>query len=682
MSTMPAASPVMLPTVSDDDVKWVCQVLGLGQEAFSGHDGTDSRLGVLRSNDTLDVEACPGSGKTTLLVAKLAIVARWWSLRGRGLCVLSHTNVARMEIQKRLGGTAEGRRLLEYPHFVGTIHGFVNEFLALPWLRSLGVPLRAVDNQICEQHRRKLLRLARFSTLAARVKQVETASGANLVAQWRVSSPAFDIAKAGGKPAFDNANTASFKQLRELCKQCHRDGYHRHDEMFVWAEDLLVRRPAVAEAIRTRFPLLFMDEVQDTSEDQARLLHRLFMSGDRPVRRQRFGDSNQAIYEHGSQAHAATTDPFPSSTAKAVVANSHRFGPGIASCADALAVVPHGLVGCGPPKGNVSSDTTGRNAVLLFDEVSVGCVLTAYALYLQQVFTVDELSCGTFVAVGAVHRTTDVDKVPRCVGHYWPEYDHELAGAEPKPDSFCRYIAAGRRLATDGECHPVLDKIAEALLRLARMANPEAIIEHRRRSHRQVLQLLADRPNDLQAYRRLVTAFGKGMCSPSAIEWDQQWRPLVSSLACSMSGVCPEGASTSAFLTWHPFERVEIGHARVRRDNVFRYPPDDPQVRIRLGSIHSVKGETHTSTLVLETFFKAHHLRTLKPWLLGQRAGGGSQGVQNLSRLRQHYVAMTRPTHLLCLALVRDAFNDAEIAMLKNRGWRVGSIGVSGTAWL
>ena len=49
-------------------------------------------LPVLRSMETLDLEACPGSGKTTLLVAKLAILARKWTERRRGFCVLSHTN--------------------------------------------------------------------------------------------------------------------------------------------------------------------------------------------------------------------------------------------------------------------------------------------------------------------------------------------------------------------------------------------------------------------------------------------------------------------------------------------------------------------------------------------------------------------------------------------------------------
>jgi DNA helicase II / ATP-dependent DNA helicase PcrA len=97
---------------------------------------------------------------------------------------------------------------------------------------------------------------------------------------------------------------------------------------------------------------------------------------------------------------------------------------------------------------------------------------------------------------------------------------------------------------------------------------------------------------------------------------------------------------------------------------------------VRLGSIHSVKGETHTATLVLESFYHDHHLRELKPWLPGVRSGGFTKGNTLerpllLGRLRLHYVAMTRPSHLLCIAMRKDAFDDPEIATLKARGWQV-----------
>ena len=42
---------------------------------------------------------------------------------------------------------------MRYPHFIGTIHGFVNEFLATPWLRSKGNPVRLIDTDIALKRR-------------------------------------------------------------------------------------------------------------------------------------------------------------------------------------------------------------------------------------------------------------------------------------------------------------------------------------------------------------------------------------------------------------------------------------------------------------------------------------------------------------------------------------------------
>jgi len=115
-------------------------------------------------------------------------------------------------------------------------------------------------------------------------------------------------------------------------------------------------------------------------------------------------------------------------------------------------------------------------------------------------------------------------------------------------------------------------------------------------------------------------------------------------------------------------------------DNLFSHPAQKPKVHIRLGSIHSVKGETHTATLVLDSFFHKHHLSELKPWILGERTGGMKkksrgkpepEGSRMLGRLKLHYVAMTRPSHLLCLAMRRDAFLDGELSLLKARGWQI-----------
>lgn len=120
-----------------------------------------------------------------------------------------------------------------------------------------------------------------------------------------------------------------------------------------------------------------------------------------------------------------------------------------------------------------------------------------------------------------------------------------------------------------------------------------------------------------------------------------------------------------------------------KHDNVFRYPPSAAKVQIRIGSIHSVKGETHTATLVLDTYYnKKDHLASLKPWLFGAKSGKGSENSDRLLRLKQHYVAMTRPSHLLCLAMREDAFQENEINYLRSKHWRIARVTEGGLMWL
>lgn len=672
------------PQITDEDVAWVCDVLELPKTTFSGLDGKNPRLEILKSTETLDIEACPGSGKTTLLVAKLAILARKWTSARQGVCVLSHTNVARREIEKRLGNTAAGQHLLSYPHFVGTIHSFVNEFLAMPWLRSLGFPIRVIDNQHCEQHRRHLLTFFRFSALAGYVNPKEASGGSrklNVVSGWRVASPAFDVLKENGEPEFKNETNAS-KQLRALAQSCAGDGYHRFDEMFMWGHDLLEKLPEIRDAVRQRFPMLFIDEVQDNNENQSRILFSLFMEGENPVRRQRYGDSNQAIYGYAGET-GATSDSFPDHAIRRDIPNSHRFGQQIADIAKPLGLVPQSLVGCGPQTTAIATDTSGKHAIFLFADETIQRVVPSYADYLCEVFSEPVLRVGDFTVVAGVHRRGENDKIPRFLGQYWPAYDPELTASEPTPATFAQYVMAGRkRSEQSGESYHLVEKVAEGILRLVRLSHPTADLGHRKRKHRHVLELLADKPEVRAEYRELVTCLAADRIIFDSTSWDKKWSLAVTRIAEAVGNSQTDVARTEAFMQWQPQVDDGAGDNLTPCDNCFRHPATSPKVSLRVGSIHSVKGETHTATLVLDTYYRKHHLAALKPWLLGTKQGKGNEGVENQARLKQHYVAMTRPTHLLCLAIREDAFSAGEITLLKSRSWRVARVGDDAHEWI
>ncbi len=449
----------------------------------------------------------------------------------------------------------------------------------------------------------------------------------------------------------------------------------------MWAQDLLDKHPTVAATIRQRFPMLFIDEVQDNNEFQSALIHRLFIEGDRVAVRQRYGDSNQAIYGHANDK-GAESDVFPQDEIRKDVPNSHRFGQQIADFANPLGLVPHGLVGRGPSVAEIGSDAAGRHTIFLFSDQTITRVLEVYAAHLSETFTENELRDGTFTAVGAVHRPGVNDNVPRYLRHYWPEYDHELTSSEPRPATFFQYVTAGRKTTFEtGETHQAVEILAEGIIRLARLASPATRLAARRRKHAQLLEALAAQPELRAQYRALVTILVDPENDLAANKWDDEWCGNVIAIAAALSGTAFVRNKFSGFLAWPAPPQAGQQIQKPRRDNFFRYPAAAPKVAIRVGSIHSVKGETHTATMVLDTYFHGHHLQELKPWLLGANAGKGAAGVRTQARLKQHYVGMTRPTHLLCLAL-KDTFTPQEVEALKARAWRVARVEQASVTWL
>ncbi len=665
------------PVITDEDIRWASRLLGLSDDAFFGRSGTDPRREVLKSMDPIDVAACPGSGKTTLLVAKLAILAQKWKDRTRGICVLSHTNAARREIETRLGNTAAGQGLLGYPHFVGTIHTFVNEFLALPWLRSRGIPVKMIDDDEVERRRRSLIaNQDQFRVLRQFVQNKE--QHANLVASWIIGSPGYTVLKTSGEPAFKTP-VASASQLSRVVEIVACNGYHRFGEMFMWARELMEKSPGVVAVLRGRFPLLFLDEAQDNSEEQAELLYRIFIDAGAPVIRQRFGDPNQAIFNFVG-AKGATTDDFTRNATR-TLPNSHRFGQKIANLADPLGIKPYTLVGQGPKKPLASDRPQAEHCIFLFGETSAEKVLDAYGRLLVETFSKEELREGSFAAIGQVHKVKGDDKKPRHVGHYWPSYDPELAVADPKPQSFVQYVFAGQGKASIiGEAYAACEKIAEGVLHLVGLNEGKTVLRRGRHRHRNLLHLLEDSHSSRASYEDLITWFAQRREVLTEASWDDRWRETVREIAEAVAGASLSNSEADNFLAWRNEEYPDASAPQLqdKSDNIYRYPLAHPRVRIRVGSIHSVKGETHTATLVLETFWKVHNLAALLPWLGGRERGKGSAGKEQMDRLKLHYVAMTRPAHLLCLAMKCSSFEDgdgeldkAKIEAVQSHGWNV-----------
>lgn len=675
----------LIPEIYDEDVEWIGRIMGLRQ--FD-----QSRQEFLRARTTLDVAACPGSGKTTLIVAKLAIMARKWPHRAKGICVLSHTNAAREEIQRRLRGTVVGQQLLSYPHFIDTIHSFVNRFLALPWLSSNGFPTATVDDDLTTAYRRRVLTTSDYWKVENYLRRKH--SGFDRI---RLKDRGLHIG-LGDQPFPAGPSAATHRIARRAAEVSSRAGYFCYDEMFIWAKALLEDYPDVATLLQHRFPLVIVDEMQDTSRLQVGILESVFPRASSEVALQRVGDPNQAIFGGARSESVVPADAFPDPATCLRIPNSFRFGPAIASLASPFAVDaagPEGLLGVGPREVQNAPECC-SNALLIFQDADAQHVLDAYGQHVLSSFGDGALAVGDVAAVGAVHQ--DASGVaagdphfPKTVPHYWSGYTAEVGRREPHPRTFIQYVRVAQAFVRDGrDLAPGVDKIASGLVRLARRVGGAELLGRRAPRHRVLVEALAMNAEATSAYRRLLRAF--------LIDWETltvaSWERHQSDILLVAAGLGESGTSPNpqdGFLRWDQQDpSLAVPAAASPEDpgpNVYRFNDGAGRsVDIRLGSVHSMKGQTHLATLLLSTYWYDHSAKRMLPWLLGEKVNLNGAGARDCARLRQTYVAMTRPSHLVCLAVPRFVLGDDEeltkhVVTLKERGWHVANVVDGAPSW-
>ena len=287
------------------------------------------------------MQAAPGNGKTTLLVAKLALLSRCWTSRSQGVCVISHTNAAREEVEKKLFTHPAALSFLTYPHFIGTVTAFIDRFIALPYLRGLGWSVQRIDDDVfasvAGSRWKSKPTLRNFSrgnsgrnehAVATWVCGMDLTSGFVCAVDARPTRLA--ICNKGNRQPGPQTNSGA--ELEELKAEIVNDGFYRFADMTAIALQAINKCPALLKRVRKRFPLVLLDEAQDTNGAQLELLDRLFKED---VAFQKLGDQNQTLYEDVT----LSPDQYWRAGQGVISLNqSRRFGGEIAAFASRLTV--------------------------------------------------------------------------------------------------------------------------------------------------------------------------------------------------------------------------------------------------------------------------------------------------------------------------------------------------------
>lgn len=660
-----------LPTITDEDIAWVSNLMRLTEL-------DEPRLDFLRSILPIDVTACPGSGKTTLVVAKLAMLSRKWSHSTSGICVLSHTNVARQEIQDKLGATSVGAAVLAYPHFIDTIHTFANRFLAMPYLHSNGKRSVIVDDNVANNFRKRSVSIRDFRALQSFLSHKHAS-----IEDITFAAP--DLKVMLGESHFPaSSSSKSFQVAQAMLANSVDAGIFKFEEMFVWALAYLEQHPSIAAALSHRFPVVMVDEMQDTSDKQLAVLKSVFGQPNNQAIIQRIGDPNQGIFQSSTEEN--NPDRYPISGRTLEIPSSRRFGQTIAELANPFAEreITGGLQGTGP---SVLPDVVNNACsplIIVFPDNDTSTVIPTYGTYLMDHFPDEILSNVQITALGAVHRKPAPQvapghrQFPKSVTNYWPAYEAE-ATSSVHPRCFIDYVRTAQETANGrGNLHDAVEIVATGLIRAAKMTMVDPLNKTRARSHRLVKRLLSENPELATMYDEFVYRCLVVRQEITSDWWADQLEKLnrfISALACF--NVLSD--QSEEFIQWAAPSEEYAARAKdqMNASNICTVKQDSRAIDIQLNSIHGAKGQTHFSTLVLSTFYRSHSSSALMGWLCGERMNKGDASDELTMRLRQSFVALTRPTHVIAVAVRYSALGNSEkkrgeqISQLQHHGWRV-----------
>lgn len=630
----------------------------------------NERKNFIREFRTCDLQAVPGSGKTTVLLAKLLILETRLPFDDhRGILMISHTNAAIDEIKERIGKHCP--KLFSSPNFVGTIQSFVDKFLALPYYIHLykRKPSR-IDDEIYVE------RAERFSSTVLSGFTWPEQNNAKYYLQYnrnvtsvRLTPGSPDdrltteylgndlsIGNPRGRQWSDPEKARVKAWVWAFKNKLMADGYLCFDDAYYLATKYINVFPNIIAILRRRFRHIFVDEMQDMEQHQYQLLESLFgQTGDYSY--QRIGDKNQAIF------NGAGHTPWMDRTLVLQITGSHRLSPINASIIQKLALSPIPVVGL---KTNTDGSPIGiKPRMFVYQDRSIEQVIPAFANLIQQLKNAGQIPAECRHSFKAVCWNTKQEPQKVRIKNYYPNFNKENVRPMvnyPSLESYLYMLPAGRTMPA------VYKNLSNALLRTLRL---EGIQDADARYYTKTSLLDFLKTGHGTQYEALRLHL---------FTWCRQvlvgQEPAV---LLGMKGYIPQLLqvfgktinAANAFINASPFAPAPAV-ATAMPSNIY----SANGINIAVDTVHSVKGQTHTATLYLESYYQRevqgsgnYESQRLAAYLLGAARPAVIHTYSQQS-LKMAYVGFSRPTHLLCFAVHLDRFNE-RLTTLDPNEWEI-----------
>lgn len=653
----------------------------------------DERKIFIRNLETCDLLAVPGSGKTTALLAKLYCIAQNMPFEdGSGILILSHTNKAIEEIEKKLKNYCP--RLFEYPNFIGTVQTFVNKFLAIPFYENKNNKrIISIDDEYHNYHLNKII----LETFLANINlkhiyrtpkiswkyNFELSETINQIIDLETKNRIVITKPRGRTRNYTDWNDIEKnnveKNLYEIKLKLLKDGILNFNDSYFFAKVYLRKFPEIKLILQKRFKYVFIDEMQDLEDIQIKIIDNVFFDNSSQTIIQRIGDKNQSIYNSGKKIKVdcdwkTRHEDCPENYCDLTIQNSMRLSPSIANLVDKFVLDR-------PIDYNYSvigkfEDSTITPHLILIDHNTTGESLKAKFKEIIEEHDLHSESKNLEKGFHIVSWTTEKDNEDViCLKKLFPNFSKESKRKKENFDCLKKHL-----FLFDKE-KPTLEAIRKSILNaLIRILDLENIKNEDGKFYtkRQLINFFKNQGeefyNDFNSklfkwcfeivtkenYSEIYEEIKNFIESENFIglNWDNE------------ESFTPKTITNSRDFINKDFPFISEEENETEESEIDDYP-------IHLSSVHSVKGQTHCATLYLESYF--HNYETEKKRIINilKNEEHNIQSERNNSRsiqaIKMMYVGFSRPTHLLCFAVLKENIQEhIESLKIENDGiWNV-----------
>lgn len=628
----------------------------------------EERRNFIKSLSSCDLLAVPGSGKTTALLAKLACVVQS-NDNNDGILVLSHTNTAVDEIKKKLEG--KFGILFTYPNCVCTVQEFVDTFLAIPFYENINhSSVDYIDKDRYEEELEYELARIRdirigylknkkydFKKIRFGIKDGNCSVGEDI----SCDELKYKIPRTWAGHQDENKAFVVSKLL-EVKNRILQKGILHYDDCYFLAELYISKYPVVVDFLRNRFKYIFVDEAQDLAKHQIEILDRLFNCDECIL--QRIGDINQSIYHKVSEV----TVWEPRNVM--YITKSKRLTPEIADIVNAFTLNKytdnqgHDLY---KVEGNRTLTSPIPPYLLLYEESTMSNLENTFRRIINHhgLLEIAEARKYGFHIIGWNGNKEEVYNINKLrIEDIFPQFVVSKNAAKVVLTTLSDYIQLGRQENTLRECRKSILSALSTILRLLGTKD----INNRYYSPNSLYKYVIQQGQYKEVFEKFIYDVAVLLVTK---QYEAGYNALKDFIQNQLVIIIPfqENQMSRDFLGNRFNHIVEDVPSAVH--NQADFP-------IEISNVHHVKGMTHCATMYVETFYYEYECNHLIKETKG-RLGSSPffkdtcciTGKRAKQAMKMLYVGMSRPTHLLCYASLKQNWNDARLQKMRDAGWQV-----------